>query len=118
MLGVILGAFGGIHFIKGHADVYPWFLAVAAAALLLSVFVPRALKPVFFVFTKVAHGIGWFNTRAILILIYYLLLTPIGLVMKVFRKDSLNRRIDRSEGTYWIRRSDTAATKESLARQF
>ncbi len=118
VLGLILGAFGLIHFLKGHVNAYPWFWGVGAGALVLGVLVPRALKPVFIVFTKVAHGIGWFNTRVILILVYYLLVMPIGLIMRVFKKDPLDRRIDKEAGSYWVKREHAEVTVESLEKQF
>ncbi len=76
------------------------------------------LKNVYAVFLKVAHAIGWFNTRAILIVIYFLFITPIAVVMKLFGKDPLNRKIDRNASTYWAKRPVLKAGKERLERQF
>jgi len=118
VLGFVLGLVGAIHFLKGHTNVYPWFLGAAGIALLLGVFMPWLLKPVFHGFTRVAHAIGWFNTRVILTLVYYVILTPIGLLMKVFRKDPLDRRVGGDAESYWIKRADLVAVKESLEKQF
>ncbi|MFC1480174.1 SxtJ family membrane protein [Candidatus Omnitrophota bacterium] len=118
VLGIILGIFGGIHLLKGHANAYPWFFAFALGALIVGVFLPQLLRPVFIVFTKVAHAIGWFNTRVILMLLYYLILTPIGLVMRLFRNDPLNRKIDKDAQSYWIKTSEATAIKENLEKQF
>lgn len=118
VLGVILGVFGGIHLVKGHTNVYPWFFWFGGVSLLLGVFFPKIIKPLFIVFTKVAHSIGWFNTRVILILLYYILLTPIGIMMKVFGKDNLNKKINKEEKSYWLKRETIICTKESLERQF
>jgi len=70
------------------------------------------------VFTKAAHAIGWFNTRVILILVYYLLLTPTGLIMKLCGKDLLDRKIDRGCQSYWRERKNITATVEGLGKQF
>ncbi|MEA3488873.1 MAG: SxtJ family membrane protein [Candidatus Omnitrophota bacterium] len=118
VLGIILGIIGGIQFLKGHTHVYPWFFGFGITALLLGAALPWLLKPVFIGFTKVAHAIGWFNTRVILILVYYLLLTPIGVVMRLFGKDLLNKKIDKSEKTYWLEREKPVAVKEDLEKQF
>jgi hypothetical protein len=55
--------------------------------------------------------------RAILIVVYYVLLIPIGLVMRLFGKDFLNKKVDRAAQSYWIARSDAAGSRESLEKQ-
>jgi carbamoyltransferase len=47
-------------------------------------------------------GLG--NTRLLLGAFFYLILTPIGLVMRLAGKDYLEKQIDRSATTYWIKR--------------
>jgi len=41
-------------------------------------------------------------TRVILSLTFYLVLTPMGLIMKIFGRDPLNRRFDESAKSYWV----------------
>ena len=118
VLALILAVFAFLHFRKGHEHAYLWFAGFSLASLGAGVCFPEALAPVFRVFTKVAHAIGWFNTRVILVLVYYLILTPIGLIMKLFRKDPLNRRLDKNAQTYWIKRTHFASSKEALEKQF
>jgi hypothetical protein len=118
VLSAILGVFGLVHFLKGHAGAYPWFWGTGAVSLALSLFVPRAMRPVYIAFTKIAHAIGWFNTRVILTLIYYVILTPIALIMRLLRKDPLHRRLARDLTSYWIERASVTAAKESLEKQF
>ena len=117
-LGIILAVFGGIHYLKDNTSIYPWFAVFAVLAVFLGAFTPRTLKPVYFVFLKIAHAIGWFNTRVILVLVYYVLLAPIGLVMGVFKNDPLNRKLEKDAETYWIKRHNLTAGKEDLEKQF
>jgi len=118
VLGIILGVLGGLHFLKGHPAAWKWFCGSGAVVLLLGVLCPGVLGPAFRVFTKAAHAIGWFNTRVILILVYYLLLTPTGLIMKLCGKDLLDRKIDRGCQSYWRERKNITATVEGLGKQF
>ncbi|MFH1798492.1 MAG: SxtJ family membrane protein [Candidatus Omnitrophota bacterium] len=118
VLGVILAIFGGIHLIKGHAAARVWFFSGSVAILLCAVFMPRFLKPVYICFTKIAKIIGWVNTRIILILVYYLILTPIGIVLRMIGKDPLTRKIDKNAETYWIKPQKTIPSRESLEKQF
>jgi len=118
VLGIILGVFGSIHFFKSHASAYKWFFSFSAVSFVFGIFFPLKLKPVFTVFTKVAHAIGWVNTKIILTAVYYVILTPIGLLMRVFGKDLLNLKIDKRAASYWTARKETKPSKESLTKQF
>jgi len=114
----VLAALGAIHFFKGHTGAYPWFSCFAAVLLAVSVALPGLLSPVYRVFIKTAHAIGWINTRLILAFVYYFILTPIGLIMKIAGNDPLCRKLEPAAESYWVRKEHTAATKETLERQF
>ncbi len=58
------------------------------------------LRPVFKLWLKVAHAIGWFNTQLLLSIVFMLLFIPTGLVMRLFRKDPMKRKM-LTEKTYW-----------------
>jgi hypothetical protein len=85
---------------------------LAAAALggasalcgLLTLAAPAALKPLYLGLSVVGWPIGWLVSNLALALAYYAVLTPIGVVMRVWRPDPLRRRFDRDAKSYWIRR--------------
>ena len=77
-----------------------------------------ALRPVYAVFIKVAHAIGWFNTKVILTLIYFALITPIAVIMRVLGNDPLNMKTDKKLSTYWVKRPVLKAAREQLEKQF
>ena len=58
---------------------------------------------------------GWINTRILLLAIFYLLFTPIGIGIKLFGVDLLERKIDKNKDSYWKKRDSLAADYE---RQF
>lgn len=117
-LTVILAIFGTLHFIKHHIVPAQWFFGISIALFLVSISMPKMLKPVYVIFLKVAHALGWFNTRVILILIYYMLITPIALIMRIFGKDLLNRKIDDKAPSYWVKRPVLKPSNEQLEKQF
>ena len=117
-LAAMLTVFGAIHFLKQHTILAQWFCGVGLAILCIGLSAPRMLKHVYAVFLKVAHAIGWFNTRVILILIYYAILTPIALIVRISGKDLLNRRIEKNISSYWAIRQSAKPTKEQLEKQF
>ncbi len=76
------------------------FMGVVLVMLPLSVFAPFLLRPVFELWMKLAHAVGWFNTQVILTVVFILIIIPTGLIMKLLRKDPMKRKIF-AEGTYW-----------------
>jgi hypothetical protein len=74
-----------------HAfPIWPWIVAgVLGAAALIA---PLALGPVYKVWMKFGHVMGAINTRLILGLFYYAVVTPIGMSMRLFRWDPMRRR--------------------------
>lgn len=117
-LTVFLGAIGLIQFLKGNEPTNFWFWGAAALILLTTLAVPVFIKPIYRVAIFIAHILGWINTRIILGLIYYLLFTPIGLIMKVVGKDPLHRKFDKQATSYWNIRDRTPQPKENYLRQF
>ena len=76
------------------------FIGVVIVILPLVVFAPTLLRPVFNLWLKIAHAIGWFNTQVLLTIVFILVFIPTGLIMRLFRKDPMKRKM-LAEGTYW-----------------
>ncbi len=89
-------------------------LGFFAAAFIM----PMALKYIYIFWMRLAFVLAWVNTRIILIFIFYLVFTPIGLVMKIFRKDLLERKIEKEKGSYWHIRPKKAFDPLNYERQF
>ena len=66
----------------------------------------------------VGHGVTWLTTRLILALTYYLVITPIGLLLRLFGKDALQRKIDPGADSYWIEREPEPLDRERYKKQF
>lgn len=117
-LSVIFVILGLLNLVKGHRNMFDLFFGLAAFVATVSLAAPELLRRLYKGFIPVAHALGWINTRIILILVYYLVLTPIGLLMRLFGKDPMSRKIDVSAVSYWTEREHRAATRESLEKQF
>jgi hypothetical protein len=77
----------------------------------------RFLRCVYLGMAYVAFPIGFVISHVLLALIYYALLTPLGLLMRGVGYDPLHRRCDPEKETYWIPRQQPA-DKERYFRQF
>ena len=79
---------------------WPWIVAAvfAAPALLF----PQVLKPVYRLWMKIGHALGWLNSRIILGILFFLMFAPVALVLRLLGKDMLKQRLDASATTYRI----------------
>jgi len=75
-------------------------LPLASLLLLLGVIFPRALVYPNKVWMVLAEVLSFISTRIVLAFVYFAILTPIGVVKRLFGWDPLNRRAARSD-TYW-----------------
>jgi len=80
--------------------LWPW--GVAALFGLTGQFVPGILKWPYRAWFKLAEKLGWFNSRLILSIVYFLLFTPIALVLKLFGNSPLDKKGVLNEDSYRI----------------
>ncbi len=65
-----------------------------------------------------AYALGWVNTRILLVLFFFLVITPVSLVLRMIGKDPLLRRSEPDLKSYWIAREKGSFDRESYLRQF
>ncbi len=76
------------------------FMGIVLVLLPLVAFAPTLLRPLFKLWMKLAHAVGWFNTQVILTIVFILVFIPTGLIMKLLKKDPMKRKMF-AEETYW-----------------
>jgi len=79
---------------------------------------PLWLAPVYVVWMKFAFCLSWVNTRILLAVIFYAVLTPVSLAMKLLRFDPLDRAINKHKASYWIPRPQKAFSKSDYERLY
>ena len=89
----------------------------ALAVFLVGLIVPGVLKPVFVGWMKLAGGIGWFNTNLILVLSFYLMITPVAVLRRLLGRDRMHRALDKSAATYW-RKKPKKFEKDDFLNQY
>lgn len=82
-----------------------WSLILGGTLVVLGVAVPKSLKQVHRGWMKVGHILAAINTRIILGVIYYGLITPMGVVMRLMGKDSMHRVLMQDATTYRVVRA-------------
>ena len=114
-----LVVFGLIAFFKLDAPTLAkvlWVLAVVVPVI--GWLVPAFMRLVFVGMSYLAWPIGFVVSHVVLALVYYLVFTPIGLLMRVFGYDPMKRGFDPEAATYWIARDPTTSDAKRYFRQF
>ncbi len=78
---------------------------------------PKALKPLYVTMTVLFFPIGVVVFHLLMGVVYYLVITPVGLVFKPIGRDALKRKSDPSAETSWMPRKPVADVKR-YSRQF
>lgn len=118
ILAAILGLLGLLALWKHHSSRAQACLAAAMLAPVLAYLAYPAWIRFFRAWTKFAEVLGWVMTRIILTLFFYALLTPYGLVARLFRKDPLDLSWKRRKPGYWIEKPMAAPERERYERQY
>ena len=95
-----------------------WALCVSGVILLVSLLRPGLLHPVAWLGRKLADILGRAVGLVSLALLFYLVITPFGLVRRIFVRDPLGCRIDKNRKSYWVERQPPGPAPESMAHQF
>ena len=94
--GIVVVLFGFMlpWLLDHNLPLWPWIIAGVLWSLALVK--PMALQPVYRWWMKFGIVVGAINARIILSIVFYLVLTPFGLVMRLFGRDPMRRRLDDS----------------------
>jgi len=96
---VFLGAWPAIW--RGEALIW-WLIAAGGTLAVLGVTAPSSLKAVHRAWMTVGYFLGWVNTRLILGVVFYGLMTPMGLVMRAFGWDAMRRQRAQEMNSYRV----------------
>jgi len=82
-----------------------WALGLGGLLILLGVILPQVLAPIHKGWMWVGHVLGWINTRILLGIVFYGLVTPIGLVFRLMGKGTIRRVFTKDSTTYRVVRT-------------
>jgi hypothetical protein len=116
MGGVIAALFGLVlpWLFSFKYPLWPWIVAGVLSAW--GLVAPGTLGPVYHAWMRIGIAIGWFNSKVILGVLFYTLILPAGLIMRLFGKDPMRRKLRTSDSTYRVPSKNPA--REHLERPY
>ena len=114
---VVFGIVGAAPLVGG-GPIRWWAVAVAGVFLALSFIRPRTLAPLNRLWTRFGLLLHHIVNPIVMGFLFFLVVTPIGLLMRALGKRPLNIALDPKAKSYWIERKPPGPEPESMKLQF
>ncbi len=115
-IGILLFIISGL-LMYYDKDSYQTTAIIGSIFIGLGLVFPLLLKPIYFVWMTFAAILGWIMTRLILSVVFYFILTPIGLITRILGEDFLALKKLQSD-TYWNHRTSSEELSQNYEKQF
>ncbi len=119
--GLLVGgvfALLGFILLHKHRPSAPYFLGIGGFLMVVGVVVPRGLRLIYIAWMSVAVVLGVIMSTILLTLFFYLVITPVGLVARIFGNDFLSLKLDAAAKTYWLPCDQKKKSPADYERQF
>ena len=115
ILFFIVFAIIGLYPLLSFNFVRVWALVIASIFLFLGLTKPSVLKPLNTAWIKLGEILGKIIAPIVMLLVFFIVITPIGLMLRLFGKDILGLKFSEKVKTYWITRDKNIGP---MKRQF
>lgn len=117
LIGVVLAGFSVLlHY--HEKDFYLYFSVLSALFLTLGLLIPKLLKPFYKIWMGLSTILGWIMTRVILSVLFYIVVSPIGIILKLSGEKFLKLNLNQTKKSYWNHKNNTEIRIESYRKQF
>lgn len=114
---VVFGIIGLWPLLDGGAPLW-WSLGLSLAFAVCATTCPRLLKPLNRVWTRFGMLLHRITSPVMLGLVFFAVLTPTGLIMRLVKKDPLDIEIGVARSSFWHSVSERTKSAASLRNQF
>lgn len=118
VFGVVFAIIALFPLISGDGEVRLWAIAVAAVFAILAIAIPKVLRPLNVLWFKFGMLLGRIIAPIVMALVFFVAVTPVALLMRLFGKDPLNKKPDPNAESYWISRDDDETPMGPMKNQF
>ena len=105
LFGIVFLIAWGSPFLKGRPP-RGWALAVAVLFVVIALIAPGILGPLYRIWMRLGNGLGLMNSMIILFLVWWLIITPIGLLRRMFGGDLIHGKGHCTGDSYRVTRED------------
>ena len=104
-LPIFFGLLGALKWWRS-GDLHAAYLAWVAGGVLCVVFLvaPPARRWIYLGWLDATFPIAWTVSHVLLGIVYFVVATPVAVLMRLVGRDAMNRRLDRAAKTYWVAR--------------
>lgn len=113
----ILSVIGFVRLYQGH-DWWATCLSAAAIFLFLAFFWVAPLRPINRLWYRLGLLMFHMVNPVIMGIVFFVTISPIGLLMRLSGKDQLKLKFDREAETYWEKRRPSAIVSQGMKNQF
>ncbi len=99
----------GLWPLKNDLELNYIFIGISIIFLILGLLNSKVLTPLNKIWVKFGELLGKIIAPLVMALVYFFILTPISLIMRIFGKDILNLKSS-EESSYWIKREKNIGT--------
>jgi hypothetical protein len=103
---------------RGHVLPPRVFWTVGVLLVVPGLVAPSVLGPVQRGWMRFAMVLGEVNSRIILTVLFYVVIAPVGFVLRTFVRDPLDRSLAGNEPSHWIKREGGAVDRARYEQQF
>jgi hypothetical protein len=117
LFSVAFAALAAVSYFRGgHA--YPWLLGASGLFAIVTLAKPHLLRPLNALWMRLAALLNRVVSPLVLGAIFYVVLTPVGVIQRLAGRDTMRRKRDSQAQSYWIPREPPGPPPESLRNQF
>jgi hypothetical protein len=117
VFAAFFGLLGGLALWNGGPHWY-WWVGLACTTLIITLTVPRALTPLNWAWTRLGLVLAKVISPIALGIIFFGVMTPIGAILRLRKKDVLHLKFDLRADSYWILRQPPGPDPDSMKNQF
>ena len=101
--------------LKNGDSLNIYFIAISITFLILGLINSKLLSPLNKIWIKLGEVLGIIISPIVMFLVYFIVLTPVSLIVRLFGKDLLGLKFFKKNDTYWIKRKSNLG---SMNNQF
>ena len=105
----------GLWPIKSGGDINIFLILISLIFLFLAIIKSKFLTPLNKLWFKFGIKLGAIIAPIVMGVVFFLVVTPIGIIMKITGRDLINKKINKNIKTYWLNRKKAVG---SMKRQF